>query len=380
MCVMTDDCDALSRDTGGGVFTAQIAKSANSSSVSRTGWLNGPFLTNGKWITDASGLAVTYAGVNLPGHVETMIPEGLQYQSVSDVVSMVKSIGMNSIRLTCSIEMIDQIEENGGRDIAISAAFVNALGQENGTSVFEKKAGWCCTPVDGNTWWGDTYFPVGNWTRGLSYKADHGKQWSNLMSMSLRNELRQPILDSQLFSESYNWQDWYKYVKEGVLIFLSGLDSDTTLQPVVQRTALTPGSSSFNREDFPADKLVLELHNYANILGSEVNNCAVLQQKRFQGGFQALQDGSPNIFPVVMTEYGFQQDATTWQGTFAACLQTFLADLQAGWTIWALPGSYYIRRDAQDANEPWGLLTHDWSGWRSPEHINGSLAELRWAE
>jgi hypothetical protein len=207
------------------------------------------------------------------------------------------------------------------------------------------------------------------------------------MSMSLRNELRQPLLDQQLFSESYNWRDWYTYMKQGasainsanpdVLIFLSGLDSDTTLQPVVQGTSLTPGSATFDFNDFPPRKLVLELHNYANILGgSEANNCTMLTQDLYEDGFEALQTEAHNIFPVVMTEYGFQQDDETWQGTFASCLERYLADQQAGWMIWDLPGSYYIREGTQDGDEPWGLLTHNWSDWRSPGHIRGGLASL----
>lgn len=32
---------------------------------------------------------------------------------------------------------------------------------------------WCCSSTDGNGWWGDTYFSISNWTRGLAYMADH---------------------------------------------------------------------------------------------------------------------------------------------------------------------------------------------------------------
>lgn len=32
---------------------------------------------------------------------------------------------------------------------------------------------WCCSNTDGNGFWGDEYFPVTNWTRGLSYMASH---------------------------------------------------------------------------------------------------------------------------------------------------------------------------------------------------------------
>lgn len=78
------------------------------------------------------------AGVNWPGHVDAMIPEGLQYRSISDIISMAKSVGINSIRLTYATEMIDQIESNGGVDVTVQAALVAALGQDNGTAIFEK--------------------------------------------------------------------------------------------------------------------------------------------------------------------------------------------------------------------------------------------------
>jgi len=97
---------------------------------------NTPFYTDGRWIKDSTGATFTYAGINWPGAADTMLPEGLQYQSVSSIVSKIKSSGFNIIRLTYATEMIDQIYENEGSDILISTAFVNALGSESGTTVF----------------------------------------------------------------------------------------------------------------------------------------------------------------------------------------------------------------------------------------------------
>src|SRR6266566_248434 len=94
------------------------------------------------------------------------------------------------------------------------------------------------------------------------------------MSMSLRNELRQPLDNLTLYNETYNWETWYGYVQQGasaihaknpdVLVFLGGIDSDTTLAPLVQGTALAPGNATFSGAalDAPADKVVLELHHY----------------------------------------------------------------------------------------------------------------------
>lgn len=178
----------------------------------RAAWPNGPFVTSGRWIHDASGKNLTYAGTNWPGHADVMIPEGLQYQSIETIVQKVKSLGMNAVRLTFAIQMVDEIYANGGQDITIQKAFVQALGQTNGAKVlnqvlaknprfsatttrlqvFDAVAGelnkqqiyvhldnhiskgmWCCGSTDGNSWWGDTYFSTSNWVRGLSYMAEH---------------------------------------------------------------------------------------------------------------------------------------------------------------------------------------------------------------
>lgn len=126
--------------------------------------------------------------------------------------------------------------------------------------------------------------------------------------MSLRNEPREPTDNSTLDADSYNWESWYGYVKEGAkaindanpdpLIFLSGLNFDTYLTPVVQKTALTPGTGVFSFDDFPADKIVLEIHNYDN----SASDCASLEGSLWTDGFQALNtsDSSVNHFPVVM--------------------------------------------------------------------------------
>lgn len=104
-------------------------------SARQEAWPNAPFTADGRWIKDASGNTVNFAGVNWPGHGEVMIPEGLQYQSISTIVSKVKSLGMNVFRLTYAIELVDQIYANNGEDVTIETAFVNALGRENGTRV-----------------------------------------------------------------------------------------------------------------------------------------------------------------------------------------------------------------------------------------------------
>ncbi|KAK3385964.1 glycoside hydrolase superfamily [Podospora didyma] len=404
---------------GAAAASIQTEQNEGHGIAQRAAWPNGPFVTDGRWIRDASGVNLTYAGTNWPGHADVMIPEGLQYQSIATIVSKVKSLGMNAIRLTFAIQMVDEIYANSGKDITLEKAFVQALGQANGIKILNQviaknpifnasttrlqvfdavaaeltkqqiyihldnhisKGMWCCSTDDGNSWWGDKYFNTTNWTRGLAYMADHAKSWPGFVSIGLRNEPREPTT-SATSKATYNWQSWYTFMKRGAeavhtanpapLIFLSGLSYDTYMTPVVQGTALSPGTEKFSKADFPGygNKLVIEIHNYE----TGATSCPNLQNNLYKNGFQALTPSAANMFPVMMTEFGFAMDASTWKGVYASCLATYLPAQKAGWTIWVLAGSYYIRSGKQDYDEDWGLLNHDWSAWRSPGYINGAL-------
>lgn len=98
-------------------------------------WPYGPLHTRSRWILNAEDQKVTFAGVNWPGAADAMIPEGLQYASIESIVSKIKSIGMNVIRLTYAIEMIDDIYAEGA-DVTLKESFIRALGAENGTAVY----------------------------------------------------------------------------------------------------------------------------------------------------------------------------------------------------------------------------------------------------
>ena len=106
-------------------------------SVDGLSWPYGPFGTSGTSILNSAGDNVVYAGVNWPGASEAMVPEGLQYSSIESIVSKIKSLGMNAIRLTYAIEMIDDIFDGGG-DVDLKTTFTNALGDENGVAVYNK--------------------------------------------------------------------------------------------------------------------------------------------------------------------------------------------------------------------------------------------------
>ncbi|OAL47990.1 glycosyl hydrolase family 5 protein-like protein/cellulase [Pyrenochaeta sp. DS3sAY3a] len=371
---------------------------------------NAPFKTSTRWVLDSTGANFTYVGVNWPGAGEAMIPEGLQYQSVQSIVSKIKSLNMNVVRLTFAIEMIDDIKDRGG-DVTLKNAFQKALGTKGDAvlqsvlknnpqftasttrlQVFDSiaaelgkqqiyvhldnhmsKGKWCCGGGDGNTWFGDTDFNVNNWRRGLQFMADYGKKWTNFVSIGLRNEFRKP--DNAGSSLAYNWQVWYDQNKAAadlvnaanpnILIFLSGLDYDTKLTPIPAADDLGNGKK-FLLTDFKyRDKLVLELHNYQ----TSATNCGDIEGGLWNNGFRATGDKPVNKMPVVLTEFGFTQADASYNGVYATCLRKLMPQWKTGWTVWVISGSYYIRSGTQDYEETWGLLNHQWSDWRNKDAI-----------
>ena len=101
-----------------------------------TAFPNTPFKTSTQFVVDSTGKNFTYVGANWPGAGEVMIPEGLQYQSIQSIVSKIKSLNMNVVRLTFAIEMIDDIKDRGG-DVTLQNAFQKGLGS-NGDKVLQQ--------------------------------------------------------------------------------------------------------------------------------------------------------------------------------------------------------------------------------------------------
>jgi aryl-phospho-beta-D-glucosidase BglC (GH1 family) len=93
-----------------------------------------PFSSSDRWIVDANGNNVPIVGINWPGAADAMLPEGLGYQSIANIVQKLTDTGFNTVRLTFAIEMVDDILDNGG-DVTLGATLTNALGQANGTAM-----------------------------------------------------------------------------------------------------------------------------------------------------------------------------------------------------------------------------------------------------
>lgn len=231
-----------------------------------------------------------------------------------------------------------------------------------------------------------------------SVLTSQAAKWTSFVSIGLRNELRPP-LDDPLVDLTYNWRTWYDNMvpasqavndaNPDALIFFGGINSDTYLLPIPLGNDL--GGVSFNKSSFSySDKLVLELHKYDN---SEPT-CAVMEAYLDAAGFDAMDADNPaikNVMPVILSEFGYAQDMNTSQGTYATCIRNYVVEKHAGWMVWTIAGSYYIREGTQDYDESYGLyilllqvlrltstgiLDHDWSDYRSAEVFNTGVRKM----
>ncbi|KAH6682109.1 glycoside hydrolase superfamily [Plectosphaerella plurivora] len=384
-----------------------------------------PLSSDDGWILDADGNRFPFVGINWPGHEEAMIPEGLQYQSIASIVSRVSETGFNSVRLTFATEMVDDILDRGG-DVSLRASLTTALGAENGTRVLDSilehnpsfdadttrlevfdavaaelarrdilvhldnhvsKAGWCCDASDGNGWWGDEHFNASSWVRGLAYMAEHGKgRWSSFSSIGLRNELRQ----GPSGGEAYTWQTWKDRMLQAaetiyaanpdLLIFFGGRFFSFDLSGAVTGTSTSEPDFRFSVSELPfAKRFVFEQHQYDQ--GQVASgNCATyyLLLSSFGSNAPTAPEGQ-NRAPLVMSEWGHDQsdDGGEWNGTFRKCVTDYMVNNRVGWMMWVLGGSYYIRQAEHDKDEPWGLLDHQWNGYRGTKALEQLHVDIK---
>jgi hypothetical protein len=194
-----------------------------------------------------------------------------------------------------------------------------------------------------------------------------------MVSIGLRNEFRKP--DTAGSSLPYDWPTWYEQVMDAadivnaanpeILIFLSGLNFDTTLQPIPWADDLGNGKKFLLTDYKYADKLVLEMHNYQN----SATDCGSIESGLWNNGFRATGEKAVNRMPVILTEFGFSQADNSYNSVYASCLRKLMPQWKSGWMVWALGGSYYIRSGTQDYEETWGLVNHDWTAWRNQAAI-----------
>ncbi|XP_061346990.1 glycosyl hydrolase 5 family protein-like isoform X2 [Gastrolobium bilobum] len=349
-----------------------------------------PLYTNGRWIVNEDGKRVKLACVNWVSHLDTLVAEGLSHQPLDVISKGIKSKGFNCVRLTWPLVLVtnDSISSLTVRqsfknlglvqyingilannpsiiDLPLIKAYqevVKSLGDNEAMVVLDNhvtQPGWCCSNSDGNGFFEDQFFDPDLWIMGLTKMATIFNGVTNVVGMSLRNELRGP---------KQNLNDWYRYMQKGaeavhaanpnVLVILSGLNFDTNLAFLGNQ----PVKLSFN------GKLVFEVHWYSFSDGEAWKSgnpnqvCGQVRGNMMTKSWFLLDQG----WPLFVSEFGVDLRGTNVNDNrYLNCFMAVAAELDFDWALWTLVGSYYIRQGVIGMIEYYGLLNSDWTQLRN---------------
>ncbi|KAK3313786.1 glycoside hydrolase family 5 protein [Apodospora peruviana] len=388
-----------------------------------------PLKSSSRWILDANNQRVKFRCVNWAGHQEANIPEGLDKQPVGYIVDWIKQQGFNCVRLTYSIDhalngntmkVADSFSQAaaaaGVPAPAMTGLYANVISKnpfiatattrDVYTNVVDtlweagimtildnhvSKATWCCNLTDGNGWWDEgfgynswnsRFFKTQDWLTGLQTMAVWATDHPGVVAMSLRNEIREFLLQG-----SFNGRaDWYRFIKQGgdivhaanpdVLVVVGGVQSSTDL------THVRPKNKMLDTSGW-AGKHVWEMHAYSFTVTfpDPFQNCdAVKAEYGTFSGF-VLEQNKPYTGPLILSEFGVgmlggsENGLNAQDDRYLKCLVSYMTSNDADWAVWALQGSYYLRDGNVDADETWGLMSHDWKGWRN-EKFPGMLGDM----
>ncbi|CAH9132169.1 unnamed protein product [Cuscuta epithymum] len=368
-----------------------------------------PLSTSSRWIVDdKTGQRVKLACASWPGHLEPMIPEGLDRRPLSELASDVAAMGFNCVRLTWATHMftrhanrtviemfvdlglteaITGIARNNPNLLNLNLldarkAVIQEIGKHGIMMVLDNhvsKPMWCCADNDGNGFFGSKDFDGDEWLQGLSLAAKHSKNLPLVIGISLRNELRGPL---------QNVDVWYKYVEKGaktinhinpdLLVIISGLDYDLDF------TFLKKRPLNLN---MMKNKVVYETHRYAFTEGQSkawlneplnkvcLNVTKEMDEKEgflVRGG--KSNNANINVAPLFVSEFGINQmgdsNGAAADNLHLPCILSYLADLDLEWSVWTLQGSYYLRDGQHGHDESYGMFNTNWTAVRNPEFLS----------
>jgi endoglucanase len=349
-----------------------------------------PLSTSGRFIVDKNGRRVRLAGVNWYGASEDMgVPAGLDRIDRGTLAGLIAAQGFNSVRLPFSVWMTRQttpvpqqaLAANpdliGRNPLEVFDACVKAL-TDKGLIVIPNchllDFGWCCKDDDTNGLWFNDRFTAQNFTDAWTAIATRYKSNPLVAAMDIKNEPRPAVVGGQTLTPKWGTGggpdiapvyttvgNAILHVDPQVLIICEGLNFASDLTGVHNR----PIKLS------QPNKVVYSMHDYHWFHDvPHQNQAAYTAAMNQKGGFIL----TGNIAPLWIGEFGRicappapgTQGPQPWWGN----IMGWLTQTDVDWCWWALnpthgkasppPGGSLSH--AGGTPEPFGLLTHDWSG------------------
>ncbi|WP_225823482.1 glycoside hydrolase family 5 protein [Streptomyces naphthomycinicus] len=393
------------------------------------GW-SAPLSTQGRYIVDAHGDRFRLKGANWDGAQGSWngsgstadpanhhagqdshgIPLGLDRAPLTQLLSDFRQLGINTIRLPFSNEMIHSTtpvpdsavtanpQLRGRTPLEIYDAVVDALSQGGFAVILNNHTNtsrWCCG-VDGNERWNSGQSTT-RWADDWVFMARRYASVPRVVGADLYNEVRRDVLDDP------NWglgddHDWYgaaqlaadRILTEAnprLLVVVEGIN--WTGVPVDGlphgRPVLTP-ARTLSHTLVDSRKLVYSAHfyGYTGPHHSGATGIGETHDARYQDlsraelaaalddeAFFVEETGRHYTAPVWVSEFGIGSNETnaaarTWFGN----VTDYLADHDADFAFWPLVGF--------EGHDDWALLRYDGAGHRSGLLDTGDWRAAAW--
>ncbi|MFE4967100.1 glycoside hydrolase family 5 protein [Streptomyces sp. NPDC056660] len=408
-----------------------VPRSATSApAVSATGTWQPPLSTRGRYIVDAAGNRFRLKAANWDGAQGSWtgsgsitdpvnhhagqdsygIPLGLDRASLPQLLSDFQALGINSIRLPFSNEMIHTTapvpdaavtanpQLRGKTPLEVYDAVVTALTGAGFAVILNNHTNtsrWCCG-IDGNERWNSSQ-STQQWADDWVFMARRYAANSRVVGADLYNEVRRDVLNDP------NWglgddHDWYAAAQlaadrilteaaPNLLIVIEGIN--WTGLPVDglphDRPTLAP-VRTLSHTLVDAHKLVYSAHfyGYTGPHHSGATGIGETSDPRYQDlsrdelyqvladqAFFVTTEGKHYTAPVWISEFGIGAGETgtaarTWFGN----ITDYFADHDTDFAYWPLVG--------WEGHDDWALLRYDTAGHRSGLLDGGDWRATAW--
>lgn len=370
-----------------------------------------PLSTFDRHVIDNNGDRFKLVSVNWYGpHTERQVVEGLEFQRLEYMVSLIKEMGFNSVRLPFSNEMLhdSRIVDTqylianpqliGLTALEIFDKTVEALAEQGLAIILNNhttSSSWCCNYDENGLWFTEAksngYTQTTQmWIEDWLMLTERYKDIPQVVGMDLRNEVRTMKRATLMLPISPNWglggpTDWHLAAKQAgnailelnpeLLIIVEGINWQGLIPSLGSgwRPVLAPIKEKPINLIKP-NKLVYAAHNYA-FTGPAHNG-----DDRYSNGNPRYSDLSSDQFektlyeewlfalesetyytnPVWISEFGVgkippDEQAKKWFKSFTE----LLIEKDVDFAYWPLN------------DEEFGLVNSDWSGrvendWRKP--------------
>ncbi len=341
-----------------------------------------PLHTQGQYMVDSNGYRVRLNAFNWYGTESTdYVVAGLQTQSLSSIVTEIKSLGFNTVRLPWSNQVYESNPIVGNYALAANTSMegenaltildqvISALTSAGIMVILDNhssNAEWCCNN-DGNTLWYNTAYPETSWIadwEGMVARYDSNPY---VIGVDLRNE---PRVNATWGGSAST--DWHAAAQRGgnavlgvdsnLLIFVEGISYAGDLSGV----ATLPITLNVG------NRVVYEAHDYGywhTGLTGMSNYESIINPK-----WGYLITGS-NPQPFWIGEFGTCHTASTCvsstsntdNGYWFGLITSYLEAHNVDWSYWAINGTQATGSGRTwGAAEGYGVLNTSWNASALP--------------